>query len=193
MLCLKVGAIFSPASLKIQTSHVSLRWLCFRKSKWRLMIICACLTSSLGLSESVLQLHFVAKPNLIVKLFFIAGEDRGFWLGVRIEVKSEDGGAVRVQGSLPGMQSVVAWWTSAWELTTQGLWFYCVFKQLSVQFDHARHAAEAIVKPLMLVQRVPDRPHFIVTFCCTEIAGCEACGLWGFPCWSAVTPESATW
>lgn len=112
---------------------------------------------------------------------------------MEIEVKSEDGGAVRAHGSLPGTQSVVGWWTSARELTTQGLWFYWFLKQLSVQFDHARCAAEAIVKPLMLVQRVPDRPHFIVTFCCTEIAGCDACGLWGFPFWSGVTPESATW
>lgn len=156
------------------------------------MIMCACLTSSL--SELVLQLHFIAKPTLFVKLFFfIAGEDCGGWLGVGIEVKSEDGGAVRAHGSLPGTQSVVGWWTSARELTNQGLWFYWFLKQLSVQFDHARCAAEAIVKPLMLVQRVPDRPHFIVTFCCTEIAGCDACGLWGFPFWSGVTPESATW
>lgn len=114
-------------------------------------------------------------------------------LGARNEVKSEEGGVARAHGFLPGMPSVVGWWTSAWELTIQGLWFYCFLKQLSVQFDHARRAAEAIVKPLMLVQRVPDRPCFIVTFCCTESAGCDACGFWGFPFWSGVTPESAVW
>lgn len=97
------------------------------------------------------------------------------------EVKSEDGGAVRPHGSLPGTQSVAGWWTSAWELTSQGLWFYWFLKQLSVQFDHARRAAEAPVKPLMPVQPVPDRPHFMVTFCCTKMAGCDACGLWGVP------------
>lgn len=114
-------------------------------------------------------------------------------LGAGNEVKSEDGGAARAHGFLPGTRSVVGWWTAACELTIQGLWFYWFLKQLSVQFDRARRAAEAIAKPLMSVQRVPDRPRFIITFCCTEMAGCDACGLWGFPFWSGVTPESASW
>lgn len=144
------------------------------------------------------KLYSIAKLTPFVKLFIFTARqecvlEEGGKLIVGDEVKSEDGGAVRAHGSVPGTQSVVGWWTSAWELTTQGLWFYWFLKQLSVQFDHARRAAEALVKPLMPVQRVPDRPHFMATFCCTEMAGCDACGLWDFPFWSGETPESATW
>lgn len=74
-----------------------------------LIIMCACLISSLRPSELVARPHWSAGGA--------TRDNGGASPGVRNEVNSEDGGVARPRAVLPGAPRAVGWWMSAWELT----------------------------------------------------------------------------